>query len=91
MGSMGRAQPQSDRPLVPRGDLRSPRTLRASSTRTSAARLVAADPDSLSGKERKARDYGIPVVTEDGFARLLAEYQRSVAARFGRSSSGVRR
>lgn len=28
--------------------------------------LVAADPDSLSGKARKARDYGIPVVTEDG-------------------------
>ncbi|QCU79491.1 DNA polymerase III subunit epsilon [Citricoccus sp. SGAir0253] len=27
--------------------------------------LVAADPDSLSGKARKARDYGIPVVDED--------------------------
>lgn len=27
--------------------------------------LVAADPDSLSGKARKARDYGIPVVAED--------------------------
>lgn len=40
------------------------------------ALLVAADPDSLSGKARKARDYGIPVVTEDGFARLLAQYQR---------------
>lgn len=26
--------------------------------------LVAADPDSLSGKARKARDYGIPVVSE---------------------------
>lgn len=33
--------------------------------------VVAADPDSLSGKARKARDYGIPVVTEDGFARML--------------------
>lgn len=29
------------------------------------ALLVAADPDSLSGKARKARDYGIPVVGED--------------------------
>lgn len=47
--------------------------------------------DSLSGKARKARDYGIPVVTEDGFARLFAEYQRSVAAQSGKSSSGVRR
>lgn len=46
------------------------------------ALLVAADPDSLSGKARKARDYGIPVVTEDGFARLLAEYQ-AVAAHSG--------
>ena len=27
--------------------------------------LVAADPDSLSGKARKARDYGIPVVGEE--------------------------
>lgn len=33
--------------------------------------VVAADPDSLSGKARKAREYGIPVVTEDGFARML--------------------
>ena len=32
--------------------------------------VVAADPDSLSGKARKARDYGIPVVTEDGFERI---------------------
>ncbi|QYH35545.1 exonuclease domain-containing protein [Salinibacterium sp. M195] len=33
--------------------------------------LVAADPDSLSGKARKARDYGIPVVDEIGLERLL--------------------
>ena len=31
----------------------------------SVAVVVAADPDSLSGKARKARDYGIPVVGED--------------------------
>jgi DNA polymerase-3 subunit epsilon len=34
--------------------------------------VVAADPDSLSGKARTARRYGVPVVTEDAFARLLA-------------------
>ncbi|MDH6180087.1 DNA polymerase-3 subunit epsilon [Microbacteriaceae bacterium SG_E_30_P1] len=33
--------------------------------------LVAADPDSLSGKAKKARDYGIPVVSEDALGRLL--------------------
>ena len=34
--------------------------------------LVAADPDSLSGKARKARDYGIPIVDEVGLERLLS-------------------
>ncbi len=33
--------------------------------------VVAADPDSLSGKARKATDYGIPIVTEDAFARMI--------------------
>lgn len=33
--------------------------------------LVAADPDSMSGKARKARAYGIPIVTPDAFARLI--------------------
>ncbi len=33
--------------------------------------VVAADPDSLSGKAAKARSYGIPVITEAAFARLL--------------------
>jgi len=55
------------------------------------ALLVAADPDSLSGKARKARDYGIPVVTEDGFARMLAQYQRSVTAQSGGLGCAVRR
>ncbi|MFI6708799.1 hypothetical protein ACIBF7_20350 [Nonomuraea sp. NPDC050478] len=32
--------------------------------------LVAADPDSMSGKARKARAYGIPIVTPDAFARM---------------------
>lgn len=33
--------------------------------------VVAADPDSLSGKARKARDYGIPIVDEAGLVALL--------------------
>ncbi|WP_181778858.1 exonuclease domain-containing protein [Pseudonocardia pini] len=33
--------------------------------------VVAADPDSLSGKAQKARDLGVPVVTEDAFLSLL--------------------
>ncbi|MGH3624246.1 MAG: exonuclease domain-containing protein [Sciscionella sp.] len=33
--------------------------------------VVAADPDSMSGKAKKARDYGIPVVTENAFATML--------------------
>ncbi|MFC5828499.1 exonuclease domain-containing protein [Nonomuraea insulae] len=32
--------------------------------------LVAADPDSMSGKARKARAYGIPIVTPDAFTRM---------------------
>jgi DNA polymerase-3 subunit epsilon len=37
--------------------------------------VVAADPDSQSGKAVKARSYNVPVVTEAAFARLLAEFQ----------------
>lgn len=33
--------------------------------------VVAADPDSLSGKARKARAYGIPIVTPHAFVRML--------------------
>ncbi|WP_205620827.1 exonuclease domain-containing protein [Intrasporangium chromatireducens] len=39
----------------------------------STAILVAADPNSLSGKAEKARRYGIPVVTEDAFEKLLSQ------------------
>lgn len=35
--------------------------------------LAAADPDSLSGKAAKARDYGISIVSEEGLMRLVAE------------------
>ncbi len=40
------------------------------------ALVVAADPDSLSGKARKAADYGIPIVTEDAFAQMLRDLRR---------------
>ncbi|GGM61710.1 hypothetical protein GCM10012275_35810 [Longimycelium tulufanense] len=35
--------------------------------------VVAADPDSLSSKAQKARAYGIPIITEEAFTRLLME------------------
>ncbi|MCF4120791.1 hypothetical protein L1785_07350 [Antribacter sp. KLBMP9083] len=35
--------------------------------------VVAADPDSLSGKARKVADHGITIVSEDGFGRLLSQ------------------
>lgn len=37
--------------------------------------VVAADPDSMSGKAAKARSYGIPVVGEAAFERMLAQYR----------------
>lgn len=40
----------------------------------SAKLVVAADPDSLSGKAVKARAYGIPIVNEETFIRLFQEY-----------------
>ncbi|GAB3887017.1 hypothetical protein GCM10027612_25100 [Microbispora bryophytorum subsp. camponoti] len=33
--------------------------------------LVAADPDTLSGKARKARAYGLPIVTPDAFGCMI--------------------
>lgn len=36
--------------------------------------LVAADPDSASGKAKKAREYGIPIINEDALARLLGRF-----------------
>lgn len=39
--------------------------------------LAAADPDSLSGKAAKARDYGISIVSEDGLTRLIGSMARS--------------
>ena len=42
--------------------------------------VVAADPDSMSGKARKAEAYGIPVVSETGFLRMLDGLPRSTTA-----------
>ncbi|MFR9802546.1 exonuclease domain-containing protein [Pseudonocardia sp. RS010] len=39
--------------------------------------VVAADPDSLSGKAKNARLLGVPVVSEETFMRVLAELPRS--------------
>lgn len=35
--------------------------------------VVAADPDSLSGKAKKARGYAIPIVTEGAFGQMLED------------------
>ena len=37
--------------------------------------VVSADPDSLSGKAAKARQYGIPVVGEEAFHRILLDFR----------------
>lgn len=43
----------------------------------STAIVVAADPNSLSGKAAKARSYGIPIVTESAFEKLLQDFVRA--------------
>lgn len=40
--------------------------------------LVAADPNSQSGKAAKARSYGIPIVNESGFNALFGTFTQSV-------------
>ncbi|SDG22179.1 DNA polymerase-3 subunit epsilon [Lentzea fradiae] len=42
------------------------------------ALVIAADPDSLSGKADKARRYGIPIVSEESFAGMLSELMAGV-------------
>lgn len=39
--------------------------------------VVAADPDSMSGKAAKARQYSLPIVSEDAFERLFDDYRNS--------------
>jgi DNA polymerase-3 subunit epsilon len=51
-------------------------------TVTKATRVVvAADPDSLSGKAAKARGYGIPIVTELAFEAIVRQIEEHRAAR----------
>ncbi|MFE7507349.1 exonuclease domain-containing protein [Promicromonospora sp. NPDC057488] len=45
--------------------------------------VVAADPDSMSGKARKAESYGITVVGEAGFVRILDDVARSARPAVG--------
>lgn len=42
--------------------------------------LVAADPDSLSGKAKKARQYGLPVITYQAFAALVGQLAEGMPA-----------
>ena len=64
-GEMARARSDWGRELVARGlSLGTAVTLR---TRL----LVAADPESVTGKTGKARDYGIPIVSEFGLRSLI--------------------
>lgn len=66
-GEMGRPRADWEAELVAAG-------LAVGSGVTKRTRLlVAADPDTLSGKARKARDYGIPIVGEGALPRLLDE------------------
>lgn len=65
-GEMTRARSEWEQRLREHGIVAKPAV-------TKAARLVvAADPDSLSGKARKARDYGIPIVGESWLAERYA-------------------
>lgn len=43
--------------------------------------VIAADPDSLSGKARKAAAYGIPIVTEQAFAEMLRKLSTPTSPR----------
>jgi DNA polymerase-3 subunit epsilon len=64
---------------VPRGqleDLVQQASLRCGGITKKTKVVVAVDPDSQSGKAAKARSYGIPVITEAAFARLLDSMHR---------------
>ncbi len=67
-GAMSRPREQWEADLIAAGF----RTASAVSKKVGV--VVAADPDSLSGKARKARDYGIPVVGESYLTALLSAH-----------------
>lgn len=64
-GEMSRPRSAWEAELIERGLIPHP------SVTKKASLVVAADPDSLSGKAKKARDYGIPIVNENGLRKLL--------------------
>lgn len=64
-GDMVRARSDWEDELRARGLLPHPTVTKKT------ALVAAADPDSLSGKAKKARDYGIPIVSEAGLRKLL--------------------
>lgn len=64
-GEMTRARSEWENDLRARGLVPHPAVTKK------VALVVAADPDSLSGKARTARNYGIPIVNEDGLKSLL--------------------
>lgn len=64
-GDMSRVRSDWERELRERG------LVPWSAVTKKVALLVAADPDTQSGKARKARDYGIPIVDEAALIRLL--------------------
>lgn len=64
-GEMSRPRAVWEAELIERGLIPHP------SVTKKASLVVAADPDSLSGKAKKARDYGIPIVNEHGLRKLL--------------------
>lgn len=51
--------------------------------------LIAADPDSASGKAEKARKYGIPIITEAAFGRLLEAVPTARPASVGRGDRSM--
>lgn len=72
-GAMRRPRAEWEAELVERGFVIGSLTRR---TRV----LVAADPDSVSGKANKAREYGVPIIAEDALARLLGHEGSSTSA-----------
>jgi DNA polymerase-3 subunit epsilon len=63
-GAMRRPRSEWEAELIQRG------FVVGSLTRRTRA-LVAADPDSVSGKAKKAREYGVPIINEEALTRLL--------------------
>lgn len=64
-GDMDRERQAWEAELLSRGFVPHP------SVTKKVALVAAADPDSLSGKAKKARDYGIPIVSEQGLRKML--------------------